>query len=164
MGKWKHGNARRQRKTRAYLLWEAMHRRCYMPSQDSYSEYGGRGIKVCDAWRDFREFHADMGDPPAGHSLERRDNDLDYGPENCLWVPLEQQQRNRRINHMIEWRGETKCIAEWARSIGMKAKTLRARLVDHGMTVEQAMTLPLGCARRTGHKTGHISISTDKLN
>lgn len=81
--------------TSIYHRWEVMIARCYNPRFAQYKDYGGRGIQVCDRWRDFVNFYEDMGDPPEGHQLDRIDNDGDYGPENCRWVTPRQNMRNR---------------------------------------------------------------------
>jgi hypothetical protein len=111
-----------------------------MPSQDSYPIYGGRGIGVCDRWRNFENFLVDMGDCPPGQSLDRRDNNRDYEPGNCRWADGKTQGRNKRANHWITFKGETLTLVEWAERVGLKEKTLRARLVDHGWTLERALT------------------------
>lgn len=149
MGKLKHGQARRGRKTRTYRLWEAMHRRCNNPSQDSYPLYGGRGIRVCFQWHRYDAFLADMGECPPGYSIDRIDSNGHYEPSNCRWVPMAAQAKNKRNNRPITFNGETKLLTEWASVVGLKWKTLRARLDDHGWTVERALTTPLRGTERT---------------
>jgi hypothetical protein len=92
----KHGHARRGRLTRAYVRWAAMLRRCFNPNVREYCNYGGRGVTVCERWLKFENFYADMGDPPPGKWLDRRDNDGDYEPGNCRWTTPTEQARNRR--------------------------------------------------------------------
>lgn len=92
-----HGHAGRGRKTRAYHSWDAMLQRCTNPNHKAYKNYGGRGIAVCDRWRDFEAFLADMGEPPEGLTLDRYpNNDGNYEPENCRWATREEQNAGRR--------------------------------------------------------------------
>lgn len=84
-----------QRGTKIYGVWASMLRRCDNPKQESYPRYGGRGIKVCERWKQFENFYADMGDPPQGHSIDRYpDPDGDYEPGNCRWATAKEQRAN----------------------------------------------------------------------
>lgn len=85
--------------TSVYATWRAMHRRCTDPKHKSYPQYGGRGIKVCDRWKDFLLFVEDMGPRPPKHTLDRYDNYKDYEPGNCKWSTNSQQAFNRRPRH-----------------------------------------------------------------
>ncbi len=108
-------------KSRAYRTWRGMLGRCYNESEPGYQAYGGRGITVCERWLTFANFHADMGDPPAGLSLDRVDNDAGYSPENCRWADRKVQARNRRSSLNVTIAGETKTMAEWLEDRGIKS-------------------------------------------
>lgn len=156
MGKLKHGLAKRRNVSKEFKAWMSMRRRCRLPSQRSYPLYGGRGIKVCDRWSEFENFFADMGKCPEGSSLDRIDSNGHYEPLNCRWSDERTQQRNRRNNHLLTFGGETMCIEAWAERQGLPAKTLRARIVDHGWAVDRALSVPLRLqARRAGRISAH---------
>ena len=84
--------------TKEYWIWAAMLDRCRNPKSRQYRDYGGRGIKVCERWQDFAAFMADMGlRTSASLTIERRDNQLDYGPDNCFWAPRSVQAKNKTL-------------------------------------------------------------------
>lgn len=132
-----------QTKTRAYRSWGTMLQRCYNPKNLKYPSYGGRGIVVCDRWLNFDAFLADMGQPPVGATLDRRDNSGPYELSNCRWATATEQARNRRSNKLISFRNETRCLAEWGDVLGFKPATLLTRLDRLGWSIEKAFTTPL---------------------
>jgi len=103
-----------------YISWIGMFQRCNNPNDRGYSNYGGRGIKVCDRWfQSFENFLADMGKKPTpSHTIDRIDNDGNYTPENCRWATMQEQCRNRRNNRRITFQGKTLCIIEWLKLQG----------------------------------------------
>lgn len=130
--------------THEYGCWSSMIRRCYEPKNIAFHNYGGRGIKVCDRWRESIEnFIADMGmSPSPAHSIEREDVNGHYEPGNCRWATPRQQGRNKRTSACVTWNGETHCIAEWAEKVGLSKATLGNRL-RAGWDVGKALTQPV---------------------
>lgn len=91
-----HGYSSRQGRSPTYESWMCMRQRCGNPRNGQYHNYGGRGITICDRWRSFENFLADMGERPEGKTLDRRDNDGNYEPENCGWATPKEQRANQR--------------------------------------------------------------------
>lgn len=89
--------------SKTYKIWAGMKRRCYNQNEQFYSHYGGRGIEVCEAWRDsFETFLSDMGECPDGYSIERINVNGNYEPTNCKWIPLDEQSRNTRKSKLTK--------------------------------------------------------------
>lgn len=117
-----------------YGIWKAMRERCNNPRNKRYANYGGRGIKICDRWDDFSLFVLDMGERPAGYSIERQDVNGNYCPENCVWIPLGEQSRNSTQTKWMELGGERKPMSWWAKSFGVTQATLREHM-EKGRTL-----------------------------
>jgi hypothetical protein len=105
--------------------WKNMHIRC-KPGNEIYDEaYAKRGITVCDRWQDFSAFLQDMGKKPSkDHTLDRKDNNKGYFPDNCRWATAKEQSNNTRKNRWITWEGERKTIAQWAEHWNMDYDSL----------------------------------------
>lgn len=129
------------------IVWRQMISRCYDPENPKYPRYGARGIRVCDRWICRRLFIEDMGEKPDGMSLNRIDNDGDYTPENCEWATSMAQAQNRSSNRSLTFNGESHCITEWSRMVGIGRKTISKRL-ESGWTVEQALTTPVSKSKK----------------
>jgi hypothetical protein len=124
----RHGHAKRSGGSLTYGIWEGMIASCTNPNYRRYRDYGGRGITVCDRWRVFDHFLADMGEKPDGYSLDRKNNELGYSKDNCKWSTNIEQQRNRRDNRRLSHEGSTLTVSEWAERTGLKAATIHSRL------------------------------------
>lgn len=130
------------KRTPTYGSWRAMVYRCTSPSDSSYWRYGAVGVTVCDRWRhSFENFLADMGERPAGMTLDRIDGAKGYELSNCRWATTKQQLANRKSVRLIEFGGRSMNITEWARELGISAQSIRARL-EGGWPIEKALTAP----------------------
>lgn len=131
---------------REFTSWKGMLERCYDKDFRYHHYYGGRGISVCERWRNsFVNFINDMGSKPTPkHTLDRYPNmNGNYEPENCRWATAKEQQRNTRKNKFITYKGETHCISEWAELYGLRTGTLWNRLKS-GWSMGKAIHTPLG--------------------
>lgn len=133
-----------------YKTWKRIKTRCYSVNNPDYPAWGGRGIYVCDEWKDdFSQFYSDMGDRPAGdYKIERIDNDGPYAPWNCKWATQIEQSNNGRHNHKITFNGITMNLSEWADSIGISRTLLQARLSRLGWSIEEALTIPVSASNK----------------
>jgi hypothetical protein len=138
----KHGHARAGKKTPTYNAWREMRRRCTVCGRPSDIYYASRGISVCDRWGSFDKFLKDMGEKPEGSSLDRIDSNGNYCPSNCRWASPTQQSRNRRSALMLEYKGQTKCLKEWAEHIGINYQTAHTRF-QSGWSIAQIIETPV---------------------
>ena len=131
--------------TPMFKIWSGIKNRCYNKKEPMYPYYGGRGIRVCDRWRNsFTAFLADMGKRPTSkHQLDRfPDNNGDYRPGNCRWVIRKYNMRNKRSNRRLAFDGKSLCVSEWAELTGICFGTIHSRLA-RGWSIEQALTSPV---------------------
>lgn len=133
--------------TPVHRAWRSMRARCYIPSATGYSNYGGRGIRVCPRWNKFDNFYKDVGNPPfSGATLERLDVNGDYAPGNCVWASRVEQSRNTRRTRNLTYDGRTQCLKDWATEFGISYGVLLHRVSKLGWPLQDALTRPL---RRT---------------
>ena len=129
--------------TRTYKSWNSAITRCSWAGDPSYPKYGALGVKVCDRWKDYANFLADMGERPVGKTLDRYPNPSgDYEPSNCRWATPTEQSRNRRNSVLIELSGVTRHINEWSELYGVPHQTVRSRL-RKGWAAEAALATPV---------------------
>jgi hypothetical protein len=134
----------------AYLVWASAKSRCYNKNNKKYADYGGRGITMCDEWRNnFATFAKDMGPRPIGYELDRIDNDGNYCPSNCRWANATEQVRNRRCAIVIEWKGQAKRLPDWADELGLSYSMLKRRY-QRGWEPDRMFTQPSG---DSGHRS-----------
>lgn len=141
-GNYKHG----LRYTRLYRIWLQMKNRCFNSKTSRYSDYGGRGITVCDEWKDdFKAFY----DWSISHgyaddlTIDRIENDGDYSPDNCRWATTYEQANNSRHCHYIEYKGEVHSLSEWSRILGVSSHLLSNRINVYGWSIEKAFETPI---------------------
>ena len=130
-------------KSAEYKVWAGIKRRCLNRNDPSYPDYGGSGVTVCQRWADsFEAFLEDMGcRPTPRHTIDRIKNSKGYEPGNCRWATRAEQNRNKKNNRLITFRGVTLVSAQWARRTGIDRATIEYRL-DNGWSVERALTTP----------------------
>ena len=126
--------------SREHITWASMKARCCNKNAPDYKNYGGRGIKVCDRWKNsFKNFYKDMGKRPKGMTLDRIDNEKGYYKENCRWATNKEQQNNKRSNHLLTYAGKTLTITQWENETGIKRNTLYARINRCGWSIDKAL-------------------------
>lgn len=127
--------------TKLYGIWVNMKGRCHCKSRPDYKYYGGRGITVCQEWMDYKPFEkwALANGFQNNLTIERNDSNGNYEPGNCCFKTIAEQQRNKRNNINITYKGETKILSEWARLYNLPFKTLKSRL-ELGFTLDEAFT------------------------
>lgn len=133
--------------TPAYNTWRKLIQRCQNPTDIAFRRYGGRGITVCDRWSDFENFLADMGQPPPGKTLDRKNNDGPYSPDNCRWATKTEQMRNMSTNRVLtRYDGTSHLLIEWAEITGKSSVVIFSR-IKRGWSVDDALDIPNGMKR-----------------
>lgn len=125
--------------TPTYGTWYNMKSRCDNPTYTNFKKWGGRGITYDKRWSSFLNFLEDMGERPAGTSLDRINNNGNYCKENCRWATKKEQMNNMSSNRLITYKDTTRTLQEWADFTGLKRKTISCRLDRYGFTVEDAL-------------------------
>lgn len=125
-------------------IWTDILTRCTNPNREVYADYGGRGITVCERWKDsFENFYADMGPRPSKkHSVDRRNNDLGYSPDNCCWATMREQTRNKRNNIWVCWDDHVEILSDAARYFRIPDRLVRRRL-SRGWSMSDSLTRPV---------------------
>lgn len=139
-----HGHRKVGVRSPTYNSWQAMHQRCSDPSRDNYHLYGGRGIKVCERWGSFDLFLEDMGSRPYATSIDRRNSNGNYEPDNCFWASDNQQANNKRSNIVISHNGESRTLAEWCQATGISYGCAYTRIRRQGWNPIAAITTMAG--------------------
>lgn len=132
--------------TRLYGIWSDMRLRCYDEKNIAYHRYGGRGITICDEWKnDVKAFYdwATANGYKDSLTIDRIDNDGNYCPENCRWATVKEQASNRRSNILVTHNGKTQTMKKWANEVGTPYKVVWARMQKLGWSAERALTEPV---------------------
>lgn len=141
-----------QRHTKLYEVWKSIKQRCYNPKHHAYKNWGGRGIKVCDEWKEnfqaFYDWSYSNGYKEECQksekdklTIDRINNDGDYCPSNCRWVNRTTQSRNKRVNKKIIYKNEEHCLVEWCEILNLYYQTINARL-RRGWSIEKSFETP----------------------
>ena len=133
--------------TKLYKVYSGILNRC---KNKKWKYYHGKGITICNEWKnDFMAFYnwATLNGYKEGLSIDRIDNDGNYDPNNCKWSTVKEQQRNRSVNHVLEFQGENKCISEWAEILNIDKRTILSR-IRAGWSIEEALTRAIQKGRK----------------
>ena len=129
-----------------WKAWRGMKDRCLCKTNKDYPRYGGRGITICEEWVNDVETFYKWSIPNGwreGLTLDRRDNDKGYCPDNCRWTPRKEQQNNRGShNRLLTFKGKTQTVVQWAEDLGIHKRCLQSR-VWKGWSVKEILTTPV---------------------
>lgn len=131
-------------RTKEYRAWVHIKDRCNNPNDKGYKNYGSRGITVCDRWiNSYENFLADMGRAPTPqHSIERKENNKGYSPDNCKWATKIEQANNVRNNRVIEYQFRVQTLAQWCRELKVDYRLIHNRIYALQWTFDCAVTVP----------------------
>lgn len=124
--------------TRVYRAWKRMMQRCYAKEHYPYENYGGRGISVCERWKIFENFLADMGEPVGGMTLERNNTNGNYEPSNCRWASPREQANNRRNKRVVIVFGQKMNVSEACALFKIDRTAIHSRVKKTGCTHQEA--------------------------
>lgn len=144
-------------RTSLYNKWNGIKNRCCNPNSAAYKNYGGRGIKMCDEWRNAPDRFFDWSKQSGYNdnlSIERIDVNGDYTPENCTWIPKPDQAKNRRSNYSITYNGKTQNLQQWCDELGLDYKLIHNRLSKLKWSFERAITESCHAEKRNLTKRG----------
>ena len=139
----------RESHTKLHNIWCGMNNRCN-PNNKYTERYGKRGICICDQWKDYTVFAewARSNGYEDGLTIERIDVNGNYCPENCTWIPMKKQARNRRTTHWVEYHGVRMSLAEACEKAGLPYKQVFERIVKRNWPVDEALSIPIGGAKK----------------
>lgn len=142
------------RQTKEYMTWSHIKSRCLNVNDKRYLDYGGRGICICERWKNsFENFFEDIGiAPTAKHQIDRIDNSGDYEPSNCRWSSIKEQANNKRNNIFLVLNGEEKTASEWSEILNMQSSTIIKRKKS-GWTDYDCLTKPTNDKSKAKIKT-----------
>lgn len=160
MGKVTHGHCR----TPTYNCWANMIGRCTNQKRPDFKNYGGRGIKVCSRWETFANFLADMGERQDGMSLDRIDVNGDYCQENCRWVPLPEQNHNRRDTLWVVLAGEAMSATHAAKHLSIPYERIRWAVEKYGDNWIVYAASPTAGVIQSNNTSGHPGVSLHKAS
>lgn len=137
-------------KTKLYRHWISMIYRCHNPKNSAYKWYGARGISVCDDWKTYEGFKAwvEATRPREDYTVERIDVNGNYSPDNCTWIPMSEQAKNRTSSIQIEHDGRVQNLTDWCKELNLEYKRVHNRMFKLGWDFEKAITTPVDTKKR----------------
>jgi hypothetical protein len=124
--------------------WQGMRQRCYNPKCKRYSQYGGRGITVCERWKNFDAFFEDVSPRPKVMTLDRVDNDKGYSPDNFRWATVKEQNNNKQQTLKVTVHGKTMSLKEASKILPKSYSALLARKKANNLTPQQVLEFYFG--------------------